>query len=96
MKIIEVELTKGVNIQIWKDTSQKIVGKWPRSRVKTIDTYTLEWQVAGGKDWNLIEEFTTQKKAMTHLGKMAKAAENLEFKIVEYEQPRQAIQTAAL
>jgi hypothetical protein len=96
MKIIEVELNKGVNIQLWKDTSQKIVDRWPRNRVKTIDTYTLEWQVAGGNDWNLIEEFATQKKAMMHLGKMVKAAEKLEFKIVEHEQPRQAIQTTAL
>lgn len=94
MKIIEVELHKGVNIQIWKDFSQKRITRWPY--FKTVGTYTLEWQIPGSNGWSAINEFKTQKQAMAHLGKMIKASNKLEFKLSKNEQPRQAIQTTAL
>jgi len=93
MTLLEVELYKGVNMQLTKSIYQKKLTRYPY--MKSIERYHVEWQVSGSNGWTSIGEFSTLKKAMNHLGKMTKASKKLEFKIKENEQSRQAIQTAA-
>jgi hypothetical protein len=85
MTLLEVELYKGVNMQLTKSIYQKKLTRYPH--MKSIERYHVEWQVSGSNGWTSIGEFSTLK--------MMKASKKLEFKIKENEQSRQAIQTAA-
>jgi hypothetical protein len=77
MIILETQLNAGVNMRITKST-QEVWKQW-RNKFVTIDAYKLEWQTAGGCDWNVIDSFTTQGGAMRHMKRMIKAAEKLNF-----------------
>lgn len=83
--ILDTELNVGVNIQLRRTTKKIQHRSWPY-KTSTKHTYYLYWAVPGNdRGWNPIGDFTTLKKAMTHLGKMVKAAEKLNFNILTHE-----------